>query len=249
MANMEVILLERVESLGAMGETVRVKPGYARNYLLPQKKALRATNENKAFYEAQRAELEKANAAKRGEAEKLAAKLKDFKAVVVRNAAEGGQLYGSVTTRDIAEAVTAQAKLEVHRTMVMLNAGLKTIGLFPVTLMLHPEVKVDVIVNIARTEEEAKTQAKTGKALIAEDDRAVEAREKAEAAAAKAKAAMMDEEGQAVEKGKADDAEAEAADLAARGEKSEARKAKKAKKAPAEGEAAEAEDAEGNSEE
>lgn len=247
MANMEVILLERVESLGAMGETVRVKPGYARNYLLPQKKALRATNENKAFYEAQRAELEKANAAKRAEAEKLAAKLKDFKAVVVRNAAEGGHLYGSVTTRDIAEAVTAQAKLEVHRTMVMLNAGLKTIGLFPVTLMLHPEVKVDVIVNIARTEEEAKIQAKTGKALIAEDDRAVEAREKAEAAAAKAKAAMMDEEAQAIEQGKAADADADAAELAARGEKSEARKAKKAKKA--EGAEGEAEDAEGDSEE
>lgn len=244
MSQMEVILLERVESLGAMGETVRVKPGYARNYLLPQKKALRATNENKAFYEAQRAELEKANAAKRAEAEKLAAKLKDFKVVVVRNAAEGGHLYGSVTTRDISDAVTAQAKIEIHRTMVMLNAGLKTIGLFPVTLMLHPEVKVDVIVNIARTEEEAKIQAKTGKALIAEDDRVVEAREKAEAAAAKAKAAALDDEAQAIEAGKAADAESDAADLAARGEKSEARKAKKAtKKAEtAEGEAEEAED-------
>jgi large subunit ribosomal protein L9 len=248
MANMEVILLERVESLGNMGDTVRVKPGYARNFLLPQKKALRATNENKAFYDAQRAELEKQNAARRGEAEKLAAKLKDFKVVLVRNAAEGGQLYGSVTTRDIAEAVTKQSKLEVGRQMVMLNSGFKMIGLFPVTLMLHPEVKVDITANVARTEEEAKIQAKTGKALIAEDDRAVEAREKAEAAAAKAKAAMMDEEAKAIEKDKAEGAEAEQADLAARGEKSEARKAKKAKKATAEGETAEAEEAEGDEE-
>lgn len=171
MSTMEVILLERVENLGAMGQTVRVKPGYARNYLLPQKKALRATNENKAFFDAQRAELEKRNAEKRAEAEKLAKKLDGAKISLIRNAAEGGQLYGSVTTRDIADAVVEQTKVPVERAMVMLNQGFKMIGLFPVTLMLHPEVKVDVTINIARTEQEAKIQADTGRALVAEDER------------------------------------------------------------------------------
>lgn len=244
MATMELILLERVESLGAMGETVRVKPGYARNFLLPQKKALRATNENKAFFNAQRAELEKRNAEKRAEAEKLAKKLEGFKAVLVRNAAEGGQLYGSVTTRDVADAVTAQAKVSVERTMVMLNQGFKMIGLFPVTLMLHPEVKVDVTVNIARTEEEAKIQAKTGKALVAEDDRTIQAREKAEAEALK-KSALLDDAALANEQSAA---EADAADAEKRAKSDEAKKAKKAKKAvdaaedaPAEAEAESAE--------
>lgn len=227
MATMELILLERVESLGAMGDTVRVKPGYARNFLLPQKKALRATNENKAFFNAQRAELEKRNAEKRAEAEKLAKKLEGFKAVLVRNAAEGGQLYGSVTTRDVADAVTTQAKVQIERTMVMLNQGFKMIGLFPVTLMLHPEVKVDVTVNIARTEEEAKIQAKTGKALVAEDDRTVQAREKAEAEALK-KSALLDDAALANEQNAA---EAEAADAEKRAKSDEAKKAKKAKKA------------------
>lgn len=188
MSTMEVILLERVENLGKMGETVNVKPGYARNFLLPQKKALRATNENKAFFEAQRAELEKRNADKRSEAEKVATKLNGAKVVLVRNAAEGGQLYGSVTTRDVADAVASQTKQTVDRSAVLLNQGFKMLGLFPVTLMLHPEVKVEITINIARSEEEAKIQAKTGKALVAEDDRTVEAREKAEAAAAKAAA-------------------------------------------------------------
>jgi large subunit ribosomal protein L9 len=222
MSVMEVILLERVEKLGAMGETVRVKPGYARNYLLPQKKALRATNENKAFFDAQRAELEKRNAEKRAEAEKLAKKVEGFKAVLVRNAAEGGQLYGSVTTRDIAEAITAQSKTPVDRAMVMLNQGFKMIGLFPVTLMLHPEVKVDVIVNIARTEEEAKIQAKTGKALVAEDERTAMANAQAEKAA---KAAALDASALANE-------EAEEASEQADAEAGAAKAAKKAKKAP-----------------
>lgn len=200
MSVMEVILLERVDKLGAMGETVRVKPGYARNFLLPQKKALRATNENKAFFEARRAELEKQNAAKRAEAETLAKKLDGLKATLIRNAAEGGQLYGSVTTRDVAAAVAAESKVAIDRTAVMLNQGFKTIGLFPVTLMLHPEVKVTVTVNIARTEEEAKIQAKTGKALIAEDERTVAANERAER---EAKAALMDAEAIANEEAEA----------------------------------------------
>jgi large subunit ribosomal protein L9 len=233
MAMMEVILLERVDKLGAMGETVRVKPGYARNFLLPQKKALRATNENKAYFDAQRAELEKQNAAKRADAEKLAKSLDGLKATLIRNAAEGGQLYGSVTTRDIAAAVTEQGKGAADRTMVLLNQGIKTVGLFPVTLMLHPEVKVVVTVNIARTEEEAKIQAKTGKALIAEDERTIAANEKAEAE--RNKAALMDAEALANEQA---DAEAAQADEA----KAEAKKAKKTKKAEtADEEVAEAE--------
>jgi large subunit ribosomal protein L9 len=222
MAMMEVILLERVDSLGALGETVRVKPGYARNFLLPQKKALRATNENKAYFDAQRAELEKQNAVKRADAEKLAKKLEGVKATLIRNAAEGGQLYGSVTTRDISSAVNEQAKVTVDRTMVMLNSGIKTVGLFPVTLMLHPEVKTTVIVNIARTEEEAKIQAKTGKALIADDGRNAPA-----PVVEDSKASMMEDEAIANEKA---EAEAEAEDDA----KVEAKKAKKAKKAEAE---------------
>lgn len=220
MAMMEVILLERVDKLGALGETVRVKPGYARNFLLPQKKALRATNENKAFFDAQRAELEKQNAAKRADAEKLAKKLDGVKATLIRNAAEGGQLYGSVTTRDIAAAVTEEAKATVDRTMVMLNLGIKTVGLFPVTLMLHPEVKVVVTVNIARTEEEAKIQAKTGKALVADDGRAPAA------PVADTKASLMEDEALANEQAEAAAAEEGEA-------KAEAKKAKKPKKAAA----------------
>lgn len=223
MAMMEVILLERVEKLGSMGETVRVKPGYARNFLLPEKKALRATNENKAFFEAQRAELEKRNAEKRAEAEKLAKKLVDLKVTLIRNAAEGGQLYGSVTTRDVAQAVSEQAKVAVDRSMVMLNQGFKMIGLFPVDLLLHPEVKIGIVVNIARSEEEAKIQAKTGKALVAEDSRV-----QAVAGDSGAKAALMDEEAIANEK-----ADAEAAEAA------EVKKAKRSKKAEAGEDAAE----------
>lgn len=220
MSHMEVILLERVEKLGAMGETVRVKPGYARNFLLPQKKALRATNENKAFFEAQRAELEKRNAEKRAEAEKVAKKLEGIKVVLVRNAAEGGQLYGSVTTRDVADAVSAQSKQSVDRSMVMLNQGFKMIGLFTVTLMLHPEVKVDVTVNIARSEEEAKIQAKTGRALVAEDSRMAAANEKAESETV-AKSAMMEEEALANERAEAEASEAKAAKKAAKKAKKE----------------------------
>lgn len=222
MAMMEVILLERVEKLGSMGETVRVKPGYARNFLLPEKKALRATNENKAFFEAQRAELEKRNAEKRAEAEKLGKKLVDLKVTLIRNAAEGGQLYGSVTTRDVAQAVSEQAKVAVDRSMVMLNQGFKMIGLFPVDLLLHPEVKIGIVVNIARSEEEAKIQAKTGKALVAEDSRAQPAPATEETGS---KTALMDEEAIANEK-----ADVEAAEV---------KKTKRAKKAEAAEESAE----------
>lgn len=221
---MEVILLERVDNLGNMGETVRVKPGYARNFLLPRKKALRATNENKAYYEAQRAELEKRNAEKRADVEAQAKKVDGAKIVIVSNASEAGHLYGSVTTRDIAEAVTAQAKMDINRQMVLLNQAIKTIGLFDVVLAPHPEVRITVNVNIARTEEEAKTQEKTGKALIAVDERTAEANARAEKAAEEAakaeQAAKMAEEALANEAAEevADGAESAKAEDASKAE-------------------------------
>lgn len=188
----EIVLLERVENLGQMGDVVKVKSGYARNFLFPQKKALRASKANMAFFESQKKVLEATNVKKREEAEKLSTKLAGLKVVIIRQAAEAGQLYGSVTTRDIAEAVEASG-FKIDRTQVQLNQAYKLIGLFPVNIILHPEVKVQITLNIARSEEEAVTQEKTGKALIATSGReeaAAEAAAKAEAAkAAKAEAA------------------------------------------------------------
>lgn len=163
----QVILLERVESLGAMGDVVSVKPGYARNYLLPQKKALRASKQNIAFFEAQRKVLEADNSKKRAEAEKLAKKIEGTKVPLIRQASEGGQLYGSVAARDIAEQLAKETGLSIEKSMVALNQSYKNIGLFDVAIILHPEVRVLVTVNIARSAEEAETQAKTGVALVA----------------------------------------------------------------------------------
>ena len=176
----QVVLLERVDNLGQMGDVVAVRPGYARNFLLPQKKALRATKQNIAQFEAQRKALETANASKRTDAEALAKKMDGTKVVIIRQAAEAGQLFGSVTTRDIAEAA-ATAGFKVERTQVQLNQAFKMIGLFPVTIALHPEVKVQITLNIARSDEEAKVQDKTGKALIAGASRDDDAAETAEA--------------------------------------------------------------------
>lgn len=162
----EVILLERIEKLGKMGELVRVRPGYARNFLLPQKKALRATKENIAYFEAQRHALEGLNAERRSEAEKLAKKLDKYKVVILRQASESGQLYGSVSSRDIADALTETSGEAIHRNQVDMNSALKAIGLFPIKISLHPEVKIEITLNIARSLEEAKTQEKTGKAAI-----------------------------------------------------------------------------------
>ncbi len=167
----QVILLERVERLGELGEIVSVKPGYARNYLLPQKKALRASKENITYFEAQKKAIEEQNDKNRKEAEKLAKKIGGVKVAIIRQASEAGQLFGSVAARDIAQAVCDETKEAVTRSMVQLNQNIKTVGLIPAAIMLHPEVKVDVIVNIARSEEEAKIQAKTGCALIVEAER------------------------------------------------------------------------------
>lgn len=161
----EVILMERIERLGSMGDVVKVKPGFARNFLLPQKKALRATKANRELFEKQRAELEAKNAARRAEAETVGAKMDGVKVVIIRQASEMGMLFGSVTARDVAEAAK-EAGHAVDRAMVQIDTPIKMLGLFPVKVKLHPEVVVKVTVNVARSPEEAIIQAEKGAALI-----------------------------------------------------------------------------------
>jgi large subunit ribosomal protein L9 len=156
---MQVILLERVAKLGQMGETVRVRDGFARNFLLPRGKALRATKDNMARFETQRAQLEARNLELRKEAEAVATKLNGQSFVVVRQAGETGVLYGSVSTRDLADTLTAGG-FTVGRDQIVLNAPLKTLGLHTVPVSLHPEVQVNVTLNIARSPEEAERQAR-----------------------------------------------------------------------------------------
>jgi len=183
---MEVVLLQRIEKLGQMGDVVKVKPGFARNYLLPQKKALRATKENLARFEQQRAQLEAANLERRAEAEKVASKMDGLTVVVVRQAGETGQLYGSVSARDIAEAIT-QAGFTIVRNQVLMDRPIKMLGLHPVRIALHPEVIVTVTVNVAKSEEEAEVQLEAGGFISPAE---AEARElAAEAAAAAAETA------------------------------------------------------------
>jgi large subunit ribosomal protein L9 len=237
----QVILLERIEKLGAMGDIVNVKPGYARNYLLPQNKALRATDANIAYFETQKAGLEKINNEKKKAAEAHAKSLKGLSVILVRQASEGGQLYGSVTARDIAEAINEVAKEKIERNMVVLNQNFKEIGLFDVVISLHSEVKETVKINIARTEDEAKKQAKTGKALIGEQDGMA-----AKTPANDSKADLMEEGALAAEKEAEAKAAAEEAEEKAKAEKkAEAKKAKKAVAAEEEVEAS----AEGSSSE
>jgi large subunit ribosomal protein L9 len=163
---MQVILLERVEKLGQMGEEVRVKDGFARNYLLPQKKALRATKANREYFAGQKAQLEAQNLQRKSEAEKIGKKLEGKTFVLLRQAGDRGQLYGSVSPRDIA-AVIAEGGFTVNRTQVPLDKAIKDIGLVPVSVVLHPEVRVSVTINIARTEDEAERQAR-GENVLAE---------------------------------------------------------------------------------
>ena len=179
MSSMQVILMQRIEKLGQMGEIVSVKPGFARNYLLPQKKAMRATKENLARFEAQRAQLEAENLKRRGEAEQVAAKLDGMTVTLIRQAGEGGQLYGSVTARDIAEAVTANG-VTVGRGQIDLEAVIKVLGLHQVRVRLHPEVAVAVTANVARSEEEAQMQLESGRVVSSEDLRQAEEAAEAE---------------------------------------------------------------------
>ena len=170
---MEVILLERIEKLGQMGDVVTVKPGYARNFLLPRQKAMRATKSNMAVFEARRAQLEAENLKRREEAEAVAEKLDGMSVVLIRQAGDSGQLYGSVTARDISDAIT-EAGVTVNRNQVAMDKAIKTLGLHAVKVRLHPEVSVEVTGNVARSEEEAVTQAETGQMVSAEQLRAAE---------------------------------------------------------------------------
>ena len=158
---MDVILLERVHNLGQIGDVVKVKPGYARNFLLPTRKALRATEANKAKFESQRAQIEAMNLEKRSEAEQVRGKVDGLKVVLIRQAGETGQLFGSVNARDLAEAVTA-AGFTVDRRQVILDRPIKTLGLHPIRVALHPEVIVAVTANVAKSTEEAEAQEKAG---------------------------------------------------------------------------------------
>ena len=168
MSQTEVILLQRVEHLGQMGDIVRVKPGYARNFLLTQGKALRANAQNRQRFETERAQLEAQNLKRREEAERLAERMHGLSVVIIRQAGDSGSLYGSVTTRDIAMAVTA-AGLTVSRNQVVLAEPIKLLGLVEARVALHPEVSIPVTVNVARSEEEAERQAR-GEAIVAEED-------------------------------------------------------------------------------
>jgi large subunit ribosomal protein L9 len=174
---MQIILLERIEKLGQMGDLVNVKTGYARNYLIPQGKALRANKANMERFEAERAQREANNLELRKDAETEAAKMQGLAVNMVRAASEMGQLFGSVTSRDIAESVT-EAGFTIDRNQVVMDRSIKTLGLTEARIRLHPEVSVTVIVNIARSLAEAETQLKTGMAVtgeITDDEPSVEA--------------------------------------------------------------------------
>jgi len=172
MANVELILLQRVEKLGQMGEVVKVKPGYARNFLLPQAKAVRATKANRERFERERANLEAQNIKRRDEAERVAERVQGLAVVLIRQAGDSGSLFGSVSARDIAEACTASG-LGIERSQVLLQQPIKMLGLSKVRVALHPEVSIEVTVNVARSPEEAEKQAR-GEAVIAEKEEAPE---------------------------------------------------------------------------
>ncbi len=192
---MDIILLERIERLGGLGEIVRVKDGYARNFLLPQKKALRATEENKQRFERERDALEKINDERRSGAEADAERIEGQDFVLIRQASDTLQLYGSVTARDIADAIIASG-IDIKRQQVRLDRPIKTLGIFEVRVAIHPEVIITVKANVARSEEEAEIQAKGGSILPAHEQEALDeqaAEEAAREAAAKAAEAVFEE--------------------------------------------------------
>jgi large subunit ribosomal protein L9 len=166
---MQVILLERVEKLGQMGDEVRVKDGFARNFLLPKKKALRATKANREYFQTQKAHLEANNLRLKGEAEKVGDKLNGKSFVLIRQAGDRGQLYGSVSPRDVADAME-KAGFKVDRHQINISVAIKSIGVFTLPVVLHPEVKVNITVNVARSEDEAERQARGEDVLAAKTD-------------------------------------------------------------------------------
>ena len=156
---MEVILLERIEKLGQMGDIVTVKPGFARNYLLPRKKALRLTDANRAVFDQQRTQLEAENLKNREEAERVAKSMDGLVVIIVRQASDSDQLYGSVTTRDIAAGIT-DAGITAEKRQIKLDRPIKTVGMHSIRVDLHPEVSVEIVANVARSKEEAELQAR-----------------------------------------------------------------------------------------
>ena len=176
---MKVILLERVERLGGLGETVNVKDGFARNYLLPRAKALRASEANLKVFESQRHDIEARNASARQDAEKAATKLDGSSYVIIRQAGENGQLYGSVSGRDVSDAVVAEGG-QVDRSQVVLDRPIKALGVHPVKVRLHPEVTITVNVNVSRSQDEAVRQARGENVITSQFD---EDREMAQQAA------------------------------------------------------------------
>ena len=220
---MDVILLERIGKLGQMGDVVRVKDGFARNFLLPRGKALRATADNKSKFEGMKAELQQRNLEAKGEAGKMAAAVDGKTYVVLRQASESGQLFGSVSTRDIAALINADGA-EVARSQVVLNAPIKAIGQYKVPLALHPEVEVTVTVTVARSADEAERLARGEDVTVRRTDE----EEEAAAALANAEAFFEPEAAKALTEGEAPAEEAEAS--AEDGEKKPAKKTKKAKK-------------------
>ena len=193
---MQVILLERIGRLGQMGDVVKVRPGYARNFLLPQGKALRATKENMTQFEHQRSQLEANNLQRKQEAEAVAAKLNGLRFTVIRQAGDTGQLYGSVSTRDVSDAVTAGG-FTIDRVQVLLDRPIKNLGVHDVRVELHPEVEIKVSINVARTEEEAGRQAAGEDVTKVRDEYAADYA--AEQAAIAAEAALFEGEGVALE--------------------------------------------------
>jgi large subunit ribosomal protein L9 len=162
---MQVILLERVEKLGQMGDEVRVKDGFARNFLLPKKKALRATKANREYFQTQKAQLEAHNLERKKDADAVAKKLGGKSFTLIRQAGDRGQLYGSVSPRDVAEAAE-KAGYKIDRHQVQISVAIKTIGLFTLPVILHPEVKVNITINVARSEDEAERQARGEDVLV-----------------------------------------------------------------------------------
>jgi len=170
----DLILLERVEKLGQMGQLVKVKPGFARNYLLPQKKALRATKENLAYFEGQRTQLEANNLQRKSEATEVGATIEGLSVVIVRQAGESGQLYGSVSARDLAEAVT-EAGFRIEKSQIVLERPIKSLGMHSVRIVLHPEVSMMITANVAQSVEEANMQARGIDPLRMRDEEDTEA--------------------------------------------------------------------------
>jgi len=220
---MEVILLERIGKLGQMGDVVRVKDGYARNFLLPRNKALRANADNKARFEGMKAELEKQSLERKGEAGQIASKVDGKTFIVIRQSSETGQLYGSVTTRDIATLISSD-DVTISRTQVEMNAPIKALGAYKVPLALHPDIDVSVTVIVARSEAEAERIGR-GEDVTVRSERAEDAEAEAQAARERAEALFDAEETEVEDEAAEVTAEPEADAKPAKGKKKKSEEA------------------------